>query len=237
MLTKQIENIQQQVVQKEQQIRSLAREAYEAKTVSQARPSNEKVATKIESSPVIRTEHLGLVTLKAVEAPRRDQLNETKSTPEKVEKTKPQKIETLSRSELLLAAAEVSVGATNLRRVFETNLISEHGLRRLLQEHERGGNVRESLERELVEKEMSYERDPRLRNRSVMGSLAASKVVRADIDKIAPPVSQVSDDSTQTARAINNQSKTSNTPSAAVAAVVTLTVVIAVLLVILFTSR
>jgi hypothetical protein len=126
--------------------------------------------------------------------------------------------------------------------VFETNLISEHGLRRLLEVHERGGNVREALERELVEKEMSYERDPRLRNRSVMGSLAAGKVVRAYIDKPASTnVPKANDDSTQAAREdeqLTGMPQHSSKPQpAAVAAVVTLMFVIAVLLVILFTSR
>lgn len=248
-LTKQVEAVQQLVVQKEQQIRSLARETYTAKIPSEVRPLNEKVTSNTEKKLPVPTELLGSVTLKAVEAPRRETAP-TVAKPEAklsspgghmamAEKSKP--IAALSRTELLVAAAEVRVGATNLRKVYETNLISEQGLRRLLAENDRGGNVREMLEREIVEKEMSYERDPRIRNSGVMGALAAGKVVRADIDKPTPAVQTTRDDSKQTANGSAASNASTKTPAssqkAAAAAVVTLLVVIAVLLVILFSSR
>ena len=251
-LTKQVETVQQQLVQKEQQIRSLARENYAAKTLSEAHSTKREAAPKIEKKPLAPTELLGLVTLKAVEAPRTARVSETLRTVSGAEtrpaqaanaatpeKAKP--VAALSRSELLTAAAEVTVGATNLRRVFETNLISEQGLRRLIEMHENGGNIRESLEREIVEKEMSYERDPRLRNRTAMGSLAAGKVVRADIDKPAPasivPTVNPPLTTNNSSAASSGHRTHAQSQKTAAAAVVTLLVVIAVLLVILFSSR
>lgn len=238
-LTKQVEAVQQQVVQKEQQIRTLARENYVVKQQSEAQTIKREASPKIEKKPVVSTEHIGLVTLRAVEAPRK--IPEVKPVPRADAERKTHKpVKELSRPELLVAAAEVTVGATNLRRVFETNLVSEQGLRRLIETHERGGNVRESLEREIIEKETSYERDPRLRNRSV-GAIAAAKVVRADVDKPEPTVQPKQN--TQTNQTIDQTALTTRKPSAkqtqvaAVGAVVTLVVVIAVLLVILFTSR
>jgi hypothetical protein len=243
-LTKQIEQVQQTVVQKEQQIRRLARASYEAKAVPTPAPKAERAVPKIEQQPSLRTEKLGLVTLKAVEAPRSPEApaaapnKQTKA--ESLAPVQKPKVESLSRPELLAVAAEIKVGATDLRRVFETNLVSEVGLRRLVVAHERGDNIRVTLEREITEKEMSYERDPRLRNSAVMGSLAARKVVRADIDKPAPtlPKPQRSDDDSKSdSSAKQKQVQNTSTPPAAVAAVVTLVAVIAVLLVILFTSR
>ncbi|MEO6513063.1 MAG: hypothetical protein ABIR37_00090 [Candidatus Saccharimonadales bacterium] len=234
-LAKQIEKVQQQVVQKEQQIRSLARETYAAKTTSEVRPLGERIA------PILRNEHLGLVTLKAVEAPAVSQRQESNAVAEKSPKHAQKNVELLSRPELLVAAANIKVGATNLRRVFETNLVTEYGLRRLVQEHERGGNIRVALEREIVEKEMSYERDPGLRNRTMMGSLAAGKVVLADIDKPTPASLKTKDDLNHSDAQNDNSSSTrarvSKPQTAAIGAVITLVFLIAVLLVILFTSR
>jgi hypothetical protein len=238
-LTKQVNNIEQQVMQKEQQIRRLAREAYETRNVLEVRSINERVMPKTETAPVVRSEHLGLLTLKAAE---KSVPNGAKASPEKVVNTPKKKVEALSRAELLTAAAEVQVGATNLRRVYETNLITEQGLRRLVAVHESGDNVRESLEREIVEKETSYERDPHLRNRSMVGSLAASKVVRADIDRPQSADAQTTDAShgastdNSVMPAVESKPAATATPPAAIAAVVTLVVIIAVLLVILFTG-
>jgi cell division protein FtsB len=240
-LTKQIENIQGQVVQKEQQIRRLAREAYISKD-SRKQATESAPVEKAEAAPVMRREHLGLLTLKAVEAPLRPAENvENKSVQKSsVAPEKHTSVESLSRPELLAAAAEIKIGATNLKRVYETNLVGEHGLRRLIADHERGVNIRPILEKEILDKEMSYERDPRLRNSSVVGSLAASKLVRADIDKPDSNNESVTSSATD---ALNDTAHTSTVPKTtrpqptAFAAVATLVVIIAVLLYILFTSR
>ncbi|MEO7363912.1 MAG: hypothetical protein ABIV43_00180 [Candidatus Saccharimonadales bacterium] len=73
-------------------------------------------------------------------------------------------VETLSRNELLTLSEKVIVEGSTLRQVYETNLISERGLRRLITEYLRGGDVVRAFKRELVERQIDFERDPQLRD-------------------------------------------------------------------------
>jgi len=71
----------------------------------------------------------------------------------------------MSREELLEASEKIVVGATTLRQVFETHLISERGLRQAVDEYRHGGDIRRVLAEELLIKELGYELDPQLRDR------------------------------------------------------------------------
>jgi hypothetical protein len=74
--------------------------------------------------------------------------------------------EAMGRDELLHLSETIIVDGTSLRDVYETHLISEKGLRRLIAEHLAGGNVARMLRRELIEREIDFERDPQLRDRA-----------------------------------------------------------------------
>lgn len=74
-------------------------------------------------------------------------------------------VETISRVDLLELSEQATVDGSSLRQAYETNLISEKALRRLVAEHLRGGDVRRALRRELVEHEKDFERDPLLRDK------------------------------------------------------------------------
>jgi hypothetical protein len=73
-------------------------------------------------------------------------------------------VEVLSRNELLTLSEKVIVEGSTLRQVYETNLITERGLRRLIVEYLRGGDVARAFKHELVEREIDFERDPKLRD-------------------------------------------------------------------------
>lgn len=89
------------------------------------------------------------------------------STTAVVEKLSIEKqIITMPRGELLAASEKIVVEGTTLRQIYETHLIGERGLRRLVAEHLSGGNIERALRRELVEREIDYERDPVLRDRA-----------------------------------------------------------------------
>jgi|GEM_PF-870502 len=75
------------------------------------------------------------------------------------------RIETMSRAELLDLSGHVPVENTTLRQIYETHLVGEQGLRRLVSEYTRGGDVQKALRVELVEHEIDFERDPMLRDR------------------------------------------------------------------------
>lgn len=303
-LTGEVKAVRQQVAEKEQQIRKLARETFQqkrralpseapiaaagvapavllaerpaekpaeaalpaarrAETV-QASYGAEKMAPlgRPERQPALRDERLGLgvLTLRAAETAPAQARNleaasdlkslkkETNAAAERLTKQQrpeqevPKNSATMDRTELLQTSGEIRVGATNLRRVYETNLISEQGLRRLVAVHERGGNVREVLEQELTEKEMSFERDPRLRNRSrsMVGALASSAVVRKQIDEPSDSAPASAGDS-QSAPGANKQNSEDQGKQTAQKATMTagiaMAIVLAVLLYLLFTGR
>ncbi|MEO8104962.1 MAG: hypothetical protein ABI602_01360, partial [Candidatus Saccharibacteria bacterium] len=75
-------------------------------------------------------------------------------------------VTTMPRAELLAVSEKVVIEGTTLRQIYETHLIGERGLRRLVAEHLGGGDIQRALRRELVEREIDYERDPVLRDRA-----------------------------------------------------------------------
>ena len=88
--------------------------------------------------------------------------------------------EFMSRPELLELSGKIEVEGTTLRNVYETHLIGEQALRRLVAEHLNGGDVARALRREIVEHEIDFERDPALRDMAVPGegeSKESSKLI------------------------------------------------------------
>lgn len=78
-----------------------------------------------------------------------------------------QRLETLTRDQLLEMAEKVSIDGKSLRHAYEARVIGEKGLRRLLEEYERGGDMREALKREILEHQIDFERDPAMRDLAV----------------------------------------------------------------------
>jgi hypothetical protein len=74
------------------------------------------------------------------------------------------RIETLNRAELFSLSEKIIVDGSSLRQIYETHLIGERGLRRLVAEHLRGGDLKKALRQEIVEREIDFERDPGLRD-------------------------------------------------------------------------
>ncbi|GAC1500584.1 MAG: hypothetical protein NVS1B10_04310 [Candidatus Saccharimonadales bacterium] len=72
------------------------------------------------------------------------------------------KIETLSRKDLLSLSEKVPIEGTTLRKIYETHLIGESALRRLIAEYFRGGDIKEALRSEIAEREFAFEKDPHL---------------------------------------------------------------------------
>jgi hypothetical protein len=84
------------------------------------------------------------------------------------------KAQTMTRVELLSLASEIDIDGTNLKQVYESHLITELGLRRVISIYLRGGNVKRSLRRELVEREIDFERDPSLRDQASDAPMASA---------------------------------------------------------------
>jgi hypothetical protein len=74
------------------------------------------------------------------------------------------RIETLNRAELLSMSEQIIVDGSSLRQIYESHLIGERGLRRLVAEHLHDGDLRKALRREVIEREIDFERDPAVRD-------------------------------------------------------------------------
>jgi hypothetical protein len=107
-------------------------------------------------------EHLGHVIIEK-------ESHETKaeSSKDKRPNISTTKVDTMSRSELLKLSASIEVDGSDLRQIYETKLIGENGLRRLVKEYLGGGDLKKVLREEILEREMDFERDPDLRDMAI----------------------------------------------------------------------
>ena len=167
-LEKEVIKIKKDIAGKEAIIREVA-----VKRVSEGLPTpireknqTEKKVTRpefISKSVDVPMEHIGKVVINA----------ETKidKKPEVVERLNESEIYTLSRAELLAVSEKINIEGSSLRQIYENRLVGEKGLRRLIAEYLRNGNMRKALKRELLEREIDFERDPILRDKDRGASL------------------------------------------------------------------
>ena len=92
---------------------------------------------------------------------------------------KEKEVVSLSRTELMVLSEKIVVDNTTLRQIYESNLVGERGLRRLVQEYLRGEDMQKALKRELVERQIDFERDPILRDRSHGDTIRGGGVTNA----------------------------------------------------------
>lgn len=143
----------------------------EAADTSDSKRSEALEANQLHGKQVA-PERIGRVVVTAEEKPSPELVKQ----PEKVAErpTTDKRVETMGRAELLDLSEKVAVENTNLRHVYETHLVSEQGLRRLVGEYTRGGDVQKALRQELVEHEIDFERDPILRDRQRASAASAA---------------------------------------------------------------
>jgi hypothetical protein len=122
-------------------------------------------AKQLHGSEVVPLEHIGhvLVTAEATKH------TSTAAMSERVQLPSDKRLDTMSRPELLSLSEQIIIEGTSLRDIYETHLIGEHALRRLLSEYFQGGDIHRALQREIVEHEIDFERDPALRDTAVPG--------------------------------------------------------------------
>lgn len=150
--------------------------------------------------------------------------------------------ETLSDTETLLWAEKIIIDGASIRSVYEARRISESGLKHVVREYLRGGNVRKVLAQALLEKELSYERDPVLRDHFAGADISGSATshfgtsnssATSSSSTTAPTPPRASKRSAQTTLA-----NLANSPQkAAMAAWVTFIVVLAVFAAILLLTK
>jgi hypothetical protein len=114
------------------------------------------------------TEHVGKAALLAEAKPARS----IKPAPE-TGGSSGKNVETVARAELLGLSEKVVIDGSSLRQIYETHLVGEHGLRRLMAEYIRGGDLKKALRREIVERQIDFERDPAVRDMTIPTQLSA----------------------------------------------------------------
>ncbi len=182
-LEKQVQGLQTMLFEKEGRIRQAAAER---RQVALSPASERLIVTTVEQKrtpPVAlrpSSERIGHVLMAAegfasprelapFMRPMSEKRPVTNATPENMAAEKisvEKRVSVMPRAELLAVSETIVVEGTTLRQIYETHLIGERGLRRLVAEHLGGGDMPRALKRELVEREIDFERDPVLRDRA-----------------------------------------------------------------------
>lgn len=177
-LEKEVIALQFDLQEKEKKIRRVA-----AEKVKQHGPTVIEVFKKptVEKQPEVRQkapeaqrlhvserapEHLGSMLIKSEAKPasEREKPSIEKKPDIEPEQYSDRRVETLNREELLKLSEKIVVEGSSLRTIYENHLIGERGLRRLVNEYMRGGDIKKALQTEIVEREIDFERDPHLRD-------------------------------------------------------------------------
>lgn len=149
---------------------------------------------------------------------------------------RPEHVRLMHRRELLELSEKIVIEGASLRHIYETHLIGEKQLRHLVGEYLEGKDIRRDLRREMVEREIDFERDPLLRDR-VRSGLAASDSLNQLLEKAGALPGEDPDDvrraklAAERLEAVANQSKRNR--RVADTAMVTLIVVLAAAVVVL----
>ena len=188
-LEKEVTALHAAVAEKEQKIRRISAEKAQAlATPAERRQFVERIArpatTRAEEASAVReqipvavaSERAGRRAAGAAEAPvillgaaaasllrpERGAAPESAETPRSmIDFSK--KVEAYSAGELSQAAEKIRVDGVSLKELRDTNRLDENALRRVVTEFVEGGSVRAALGKELLEKELRYERDPKMR--------------------------------------------------------------------------
>lgn len=183
-LKKQVETLTSTVAEKEQRVRTLAAEKA---AVLQSRDEKQRFAERLRPAPSaevvsaksdkperaakpggLQVERLGKMVVEtpaaifagaAVGGAAAERLRDR--PPVAVDFNR--KVETYSAEELKHASEKIRIDGVTLKDIQETYHLDERSVRRVMKQFVEGGNVREALNREIVEKELKYERDPRMR--------------------------------------------------------------------------
>ncbi|HET7320313.1 MAG TPA: hypothetical protein VFI84_01855 [Candidatus Saccharimonadales bacterium] len=240
-LEKEVKTIAAQLAQREMAVRKLSYEQPRAAQLAvERRPEAVPTASKLPESRLnlekpARIERLGKAIVRA-ELPR-------EAVPTKLRDIPSERVRTMNRRELLEMSEKVTVEGASLRQIYESHLIGEKGLRRLLGEYLAGKDIRKDLRREMVEREIDFERDPILRDKAYQeaGGGRAETTLRQMLEKVG--ASPVADDALANVTRLHAEAKEEARRKqamrrrAADTAMVTVIVVLASLVAILLLNR
>lgn len=170
-LEKQVEAKQREIAEKTETVRKMARQNYEqrqqtrsfAESRSMERPAAKRSFENMESAASRRTSTVPETAASTATAAEMAKAETPRRAAER-HNPNPEKSIELSDEDITRLSETITIGATNLRKIHEAKLITDGGLRRLVNEHLQGKDIRRGLAREFLTKELSYERDPHFRD-------------------------------------------------------------------------
>ncbi len=146
------------------------------------RTTPSQVESRLYLNKPQRAEHLGKIVV-AAERPAKAE----KSPPEprvlKIKDMNPEYIKTMQRRDLLDISGKIKVEGGSLRSMYENDLFSERALRRLVAAHIRGENLLPLMRKEILEKQIDFERDPQVRDRGIGEEAVGSGLFKQMLDK------------------------------------------------------
>lgn len=242
-LEKQVKTIQEQLYDQEFALRQLAREKAAVQkpervvrgvTPPERAKQPQRPETRIGLAKPAHAEQLGRVLVQA---------EAVAPTAPELRQIVPEQVKTMSRQEVLQIGEKIQVEGTTLRDMYESHLLGEQGMRRVVVEYLRGHNVVQALKQELVEREIDFERDPILRDKayremqeshggeSSLEHLLHKAGVDASTDHLSTVVKQLQTAQEENLRRESRQRKLVDT------AMITLIVILATIITIILFSK
>ena len=180
-LEKQVNKIDKEIKGHEYTIRKLVKQraiivTERPRTMNREMSPRPKSERKESLIPIPAAEiHIGRLVMseKPREAASREKKPERAPTTRETVNKKTIRPETMNHQEILKESEKIVIDGSSLREIYESQLVGEKGLRRLVSEHEHGGDLREALKREIVERQIDFERDPSMRD---LASISGSSV-------------------------------------------------------------
>lgn len=198
-------NIEQRVVEmeadlKEQedsiQKRSLEKRVRDRITSPKERIQPGRQESRLGLNKPEKAEHIGKMLVDSERAIKDEKRLEKERRVDTKERRKirpfyPEDVRTMRREDLVRISARIRVGGASLKNMFENHLFGEGALRRLVEAHLKGQELTPLLRREILEKQLDYERDPLLRDRDRRSKdISASlleRMVSDDTSEIVQP--------------------------------------------------
>lgn len=148
----------------------------------------------------------------------------------------------LNRAELMQISRKIHVEGANLKQMYDSHLISEKGLRRLVAEYLRGGNLPKALKREMVQREIDFERDPVLRDQDIrhVENVATANELESMIEKATSTLPYSAGGSLSFEKPIESEERREDKPrpsmekiidTSLVATIITLSIAVIILLI------
>ena len=233
-LEKQIEGVKEQVNDKETEIRAFAGEQYKIREDLQ-KSQPERVDPRKQEVITTGVEKQLLAVPLQVAAERAP---EKYRAPGKLPLQK--RVERMEQKELLEVGEKIIIDGTSARSIYEAKRITESGLRHLVGEYLSGGDLKRALARELVVKELSFERDPFLREGLDLAPNDDVTTALADIRGIKQPSMSPEQIAAQQQLMDASVAKKQQVPTSkriAIGAWATLVIIMAVMAIILMTKN